>query len=74
LPGEGEPAGPPLKANAETRVVKRGDTLSRLLVEVYGYKNDKLFAMVQQANPQIQDVNKIWIGDEIHFPHPIPDM
>jgi general secretion pathway protein A len=74
LPDEGENIGPPLKANAETRVVKRGDTLSRLLVEVYGYKNDKLFAVVQQANPQIQDVNKIWIGDEIHFPHPIPDM
>lgn len=74
LPGEGEPVDPPLKANAETRVVKRGDTLSRLLVDVYGYKNDKLFAMVQQANPQIQDVNKIWIGDEIHFPHPMPDM
>lgn len=53
---------------AQTRVVRQGDFLSRLCVEVYGFSSGELLEMVREANPQIADPNRIMVGDIIRFP------
>ncbi len=50
------------------RVVERGDTLSRLVLEKYGFVDNELLQKVKRLNPAIKDVNKIYIGDTIVFP------
>ncbi|RMF86690.1 MAG: hypothetical protein D6736_14515, partial [Nitrospinota bacterium] len=51
-----------------TRVVQEGDYLSKLAVEVYGFVNDALIAWIIEQNPQIEDANRILVGEKILFP------
>lgn len=61
--------GPDLKKErGPKRVVERGDTLSRLVLEKYGFVDYELLQKVKKLNPGIRDVNKIYIGDTIVFP------
>ncbi len=57
-------------ANAENtrRVVVKGDSLSKLVAQVYGRSSDALIQEVQRLNPQISDPNKIVEGDTLVFP------
>ncbi len=50
------------------RVVEKGDTLSRLIVQKYGAYDTELLQKVKNKNPGIKDVNKIYIGETIVFP------
>lgn len=50
------------------RVVKKGDTLSRLVEEVYGFSNRKLLYFVRENNAGINDINRIMVGERILFP------
>jgi general secretion pathway protein A len=50
------------------RVVKTGDTLSRLVADVYGLSNKELLTFVKDSNPGIYDANIITVGDQILFP------
>lgn len=50
------------------RVVTKGDYLTKLVFETYGYVNDKLVEFVRQKNPHIRNINTLQIGDEINFP------
>ena len=43
-------------------------SLPTLVAEVYGYCNEELISIVKQANPKIQDFNRIKIGQIIRFP------
>jgi len=62
--GNPEPA-----ASAPTfRVVKRGDTLSRLVKDVYGYSNRELLNFVKNNNSFIYDMDIINVGEKIVFP------
>ncbi len=54
-----------------TRVVEAGDTLARLVEEVYGRKDKRLIALVKRHNVGIEDVDRIVVGEEIIFPAPI---
>lgn len=59
----------PLEDDAQThRVVKKGDTLVRLITKRYGYIDRKLLKLVVKNNPQIANVNKILEGEELYFP------
>jgi len=51
-----------------TRVVKEGDSLGKLVEDVYGFSNPRILRQVQQNNKIIKDVNKIESGDKIVFP------
>jgi nucleoid-associated protein YgaU len=51
-----------------TRVVKKGDTLLRLALDVYGFPVDEVFQRVREQNPAISNVNWILAGTEIRFP------
>ncbi len=51
-----------------TRKVSKGDTLAKLIKDVYGYVNPQTIRMVKKANPRINNENLIVEGGEIVFP------
>lgn len=51
-----------------SKIVKRGDTLARLINEVYGRVDAKLIKLVKKANPTIDNENLIIEGRRIVFP------
>lgn len=50
------------------RVIVKGDTLAKLIKEVYGYVDAKMIRMVKTANPEIENENVIREGGRIVFP------
>jgi general secretion pathway protein A len=51
-----------------TRVVKAGDSLAKLVEDVYGERDPRLIALVKQQNCGIKDIDRIEVGDKITFP------
>ena len=51
--------------------VRRGDTLMQLAVDVYGRADTATLELIKSHNPEILDVNKISVGQELKFP-PLP--
>jgi nucleoid-associated protein YgaU len=49
-------------------VVKAGDSLSKMALEVYGRADEKTLALLLKNNPGIADPDLISIGQEIYFP------
>ncbi len=54
-----------------TIVVRKGDTLYHLVQKAYGVYNKTLAERVLKANPDIEDVNRLRIGQRLHFPGPV---
>ena len=50
------------------RVVEKGDTLAKLIKEVYGHVDSKMIRLVKKANPHINNENLIIEGGRIAFP------
>ncbi len=50
------------------RVVQKGDTLAKLIKEVYGDVDAERIKQVKEANPNIVDENVIIEGGVISFP------
>jgi len=48
--------------------VRRGDTLMQLAVDVYGRADTAILELIRRHNPEIVDVNKISVGQELRFP------
>jgi len=57
----------------DTHKVKKGETISLLCVERYGYYSKDLGVAVSNDNPAIKDVNLIYVGQKIKFRKPITD-
>lgn len=53
-----------------TRTVKKGDTLYRMVLEVYGTSNPQLLEQVRKNNPRIKDFYHLRVGEKIRFPQP----
>lgn len=51
-----------------TRLVVKGDTLAKLIKDVYGYVNPQIIRTVKNANPHINNENLILEGGRIVFP------
>jgi hypothetical protein len=51
-----------------TKSVKEGDCISRLIIDIYGYVDNKMIEVVKEYNPHIRDINMIKTGDLITFP------
>ena len=49
-------------------VVKRGDSVGKLLMDTYGRVDKELLKTFQDANPQITNIDKIKTGEEIVLP------
>jgi len=52
----------------KTMVVKSGDTVIEMALRVYGRANEKIIDLVRQKNPEIEDIDRISVGQEIVFP------
>jgi len=56
-----------LKIKKEILIVKPGDTLLGLAMEMYGYADKRTLNQIQRENPEIRDVNLIEVGQKIVF-------
>lgn len=56
------------QADHFTRTVRFGDNLWTMAEDVYGYVNPNVLRKVQDANPNIRNVNVLTPGQEILFP------
>jgi general secretion pathway protein A len=73
-PAESETAKPPEKVPAgKTVIVKEGDTVTELATTIYGFVNDRLVERIRKNNPDIEDMNRISVGQKIVFP-PLKDV
>jgi hypothetical protein len=64
-----EPTGEVKKVDLPlTRVLSRGDYISRIAVEVYGSASDDILALIKRHNPQIKDINRVEVGEKVLFP------
>lgn len=59
---------PVSEGNAVNRVVEKGDTLAKLIKDVYGHVDAKTIRFVKKANPSIADEDLIIEGGRIVFP------
>jgi general secretion pathway protein A len=50
------------------RKIRKGDTLAKMIMEVYGYVDSRMIRVVKNANPDINNENVIVEGGEIRFP------
>ncbi|MGO9414248.1 MAG: hypothetical protein ACLP51_03780, partial [Syntrophobacteraceae bacterium] len=62
------PSNLPKEKGASARTVIKGDNVSRILVETYGYYNPDLMKLFKDINPQVKDVNIIMIGEQLKLP------
>jgi len=53
---------------ATIRTVQRGDTLSELIRETYGFSSRSLITLVKENNPSIRNADRIVVGERIVFP------
>ncbi|HTP66824.1 MAG TPA: AAA family ATPase [Geobacteraceae bacterium] len=60
--------GKDMAESPEFRIVKRGDTLSGLVEEIYGHSSKDLIAKVKINNASIRNVDVILVGERIVFP------
>ncbi len=51
------------------RVIKKGDTLTSLIREQYGYVDDRILALVRDSNPWIKNADRIFTGFDLVFPY-----
>ncbi|MDR3570568.1 MAG: AAA family ATPase [Syntrophobacteraceae bacterium] len=49
-------------------VVRSGDSVSKLLMGIYGIVSPAMLASFKQLNPQVKDINKISVGAKILLP------
>jgi type II secretory pathway predicted ATPase ExeA/phage tail protein X len=71
LKGEQTPEQEADRGQYRNVIVKRGDTLMQLAVDVYGRADTATLELIRRHNPEIVDVNKISVGQELKFP-PLP--
>lgn len=65
---EPPPPVPPAERSARRRKVQAGDTLFKLMMEVYGRADAALLERLRRTNPQIGDVDRLKVGQTIEFP------
>jgi hypothetical protein len=50
------------------RIMNKGDYISKIALEVYGYANEEILALIKKHNPQIKDINRVEVGAKVLFP------
>ena len=50
------------------RIMSKGDYISKIALEVYGYANEEILALIKKHNPQIKDINRVEVGEKVLFP------
>jgi hypothetical protein len=50
------------------QTIRKGDYVSKLAEKIYGFTNGDVIKILKEHNPQIEDMNKVEVGDIILFP------
>ena len=50
--------------------VRKGDTISYLSFKMYGMYDGKMAEILKEENPQIKDLDRIFVGQQLNFPAP----
>jgi len=66
-----DPESPPGRTSWQTLTVLEGQTLRELALEAYGKGDKAILTMLVEANPTIEDMNLVTVGQRISFP-PLP--
>ncbi len=61
-------SGLPVEAAPMIKIVKKGDTVSKLCLETYGFYNTRILFWLKSHNPHISNMDQIQIGGIIFFP------
>ena len=61
-------AAAPARTDQSVRMVRVGDSLWTMAEDVYGFVNPNVLRRVQDANPQLRNINVLTPGQEIVFP------
>jgi general secretion pathway protein A len=62
-------AATPQKAQpASSLIVKKGDSVSKLLVDIYGRVDDEMLEAFKHLNPNVRNINKIEVGKKVFLP------
>jgi hypothetical protein len=56
------------KQSSHFKIVKRGDTISKLCLETYGFVNTRSLVWLKSQNPHISNMDEIQIDEIIFFP------
>jgi cell division septation protein DedD len=68
-PTEGKPQSPDgTEEPWTTIVVKEGDTLTAMALNVYDQADENIISLIRKHNPQLEDINWLKVGQEIVFP------
>jgi nucleoid-associated protein YgaU len=59
---------PAKQENSSYVIVKEGDTFKKILLKAYGQYNQSRISSVLDANPEISNVNTIFVGQLIRLP------
>lgn len=60
-----------IKDGTTVRTIRKGEYLSQVCLDVYGFVNDRIIQAVKDNNPHIFDADLIFTGDIIYFPAPL---
>lgn len=61
-------AAPPPPTTQTVKAVRAGDSLWTMAEEVYGFVSPSILRRLQDANPQIRNINVLAPGQEVVFP------
>jgi phage tail protein X len=61
---------PAKQEDSQYIIVKEGDTFKKILLKAYGQYNQSRISLVLDANPEISNVNTIFVGQLIRLPEP----
>jgi phage tail protein X len=51
-------------------LVRRGDTISYLSFKMYGMYDGQIAEILKKENPQVKDLDWIYVGQQLNFPAP----
>jgi general secretion pathway protein A len=60
----------PIKKENKFTIVKEGDSFEKILLEAYGRYDQSIVSLVLKANPEIYDIDTIFVGQRIRLPEP----
>jgi hypothetical protein len=59
---------PPPSAFPRVVLLQKGDSISKMALEMYGFINPTLMERIRHHNPHIKNIDRVAIGEEILFP------
>jgi hypothetical protein len=51
-----------------TIVLKKGDSVAKYAIEIYGYSNNEILELIKKNNPHIKDIERVKVGEKIILP------